>query len=558
MTAVVAEPVERIWDPLPSAKNPFVADLEAIRALPETRQQQVAYDLELIRVAIKRNPLFGIVPHPKQAEYLAAIEPIVAFVAGNRAGKTFCGVLDDIIQCVDEWALPPWMRQYKRWHGAIAWRVGTVNERTTLNQVLLPLYRALIPADQLLGGSWGKAYNADRRELRFANGSTIDFLTYQMDLDAWSGVARHGIRLDEEPRGEHGRRIFDECMQRLLSTGGDFRMSFTPLFGLSWSFYELTHNGEPRCDEEVRVVRADMDDNPTLDEKAKKRALSRLSAEIRQARKSGLWIHFQGQIYPEWDRSVHVIPDHPIPRLKNGQMAPVYVGMDPGRDHPFAIVWAYAHEGRLVVFHSLKLRGEGTDAKSVAETIHETNRVLGVRPKWYVIDPIARRENHETGQRGSFAKQLSEYGIRTRAGFNAHDAGFSRVAELLSDTPPGMDSSVYRRLQVTASNTNPDDDKMPGILEEFPMYRWKERSSSVQEGSSPQEPIKRNDDYMDAIRYLVMSRPKELLLPGEDGDNVPPSDPAKVQDWHRRRLVKSHLKSIAKRKAGRRNAVGRR
>lgn len=553
----------------PNAKSPFIADLEAIRALPETRRLQVAHDFELISLAIRVNPLFGLVPHYKQATYLGALEPIVGFVGGNRSGKTYAGVLDDIIQCLDEWALPPWLRQFKRWHHPVEWRVGTVNERTTLNQVLLPLYRKLIPRDQLLDGNWRKAYNADRRELKFANGSVIDFLTYQMDLDAWAGVARHGIRLDEEPRGEHGRRIFDECMQRLVSTGGDMRLTFTPLFGLSWSYYELTKNGDPRVDDEVRVVQVDMDENPTLDEAAKQRALKRLTAEVRQARKSGLWVHFQGQIYPEWDPSVHVIDDHPVPRLRDGRQAAVYVGLDPGRDHPFAIVWGYVHEGRIVILHGAKVRGEGTDAKSIAELIHATNRILGVKPRGYVIDPIAFRENHETGQRGSFAVQLRGHGIRCRPGHNSHDAGFSRVAELLSDTPPPPapphdagedyelpDMSGVRRLQVMASCSNPDDPEMPGVIEEFPMYRWRQRASSVQEGASPQEPIKRNDDYLDAIRYLVMSNPKELMLPGEDGDDKPPSDPAKVNDWHRKQLLKRNLERLKKRRA-KRNAVGR-
>lgn len=689
----------------PSAKSPFIADLEAIRALPETRRLQVAHDFELISLAIRVNPLFGLVPHAKQATYLGALEPIVGFVGGNRclargtrvrmadgasraietidegdlvlgadshgrvrpvrvlrrydngvkpvyawqfrdghkdfriictkdhkvlladrrgkvavgdasmerlvgfsladprltgnvdfcgemethdllvdhpdhlfvlangaivsnSGKTYAGVLDDIIQCLDEWALPPWLRQFKRWNHPVEWRVGTVNERTTLNQVLLPLYRKLIPRDQLLDGNWRKAYNADRRELKFANGSVIDFLTYQMDLDAWAGVARHGIRLDEEPRGEHGRRIFDECMQRLVSTGGDMRLTFTPLFGLSWSYYELTKNGDPRVDDEVRVVQVDMDENPTLDEAAKQRALKRLTAEVRQARKSGLWVHFQGQIYPEWDPSVHVIDDHPVPRLRDGRQAAVYVGLDPGRDHPFAIVWGYVHEGRIVILHGAKVRGEGTDAKSIAELIHATNRILGVKPRGYVIDPIAFRENHETGQRGSFAVQLRGHGIRCRPGHNSHDAGFSRVAELLSDTPPPTpphdagedyeppDMSGVRRLQVMASCSNPDDPEMPGVIEEFPMYRWRQRASSVQEGSSPQEPIKRNDDYLDAIRYLVMSNPKELMLPGEDGDEKPPSDPAKVNDWHRKQLLKRNMERLKKRRA-KRNAVGR-
>lgn len=538
-------------------------EAEELLSLPEHEQARYARALSAIRRQIRRNPLWGIVPHERQVEYLLATEPIVAFVAGNRAGKSFGATLDDIIQVLDAEWLPPWLLPYKRWHEPVDWRVGTVNERTTLNQVILPMFRQLLPREALMFKRWDRAYNADRRTLLLANGSTIDFLTYAMELDAWSGVAKHGIRLDEEPKGEHGKKIFEESMERLLSTGGDFRMAFTPLFGLSWSWHLLTKNGEPRIDEDVRVIRAHQDDNPHLNEK-QKRISNRLYSEgVREARKAGLWVHFQGRIYPEWDVDVHVLPEHGPPLVVVGEddrgqpirrHAAVYVGLDPGRDHPFAIVWCYAHEGRLVVFDQHKVRGEGTDPKAIAELVHSVNHVWKIRPSGYVIDPSAKRRTHETGTK-TYQSLLAEHGIRARAGQNSHDAGFGRVAELLRDTPPGQDARQVRRLQVTANCSNPDDAEMPGVIEEFPMYRWKERASTVREGPSPAEPIKRNDDYMDAIRYVVMLNPRELLLPAESAD-PPPTDPAKIDEWRRRRMLRDDIKRKLARRRPRRNAVG--
>lgn len=550
-------------------------DEAQLATLGAEERAEVARNLWKIRRQIDRNPLWGVVPHSRQVEYLVATQMIVAFVGGNRSGKTFSGALDDVIQVLPEQWIPPWLLPYKRWFEPIDWRVGTVNERTTLNQVILPIYRKLIPREALMGGRWDRAYNADRRTLLLAGGSTIDFLTYQMDLDAWSGVAKHGIRLDEEPKGYAGRKIFEECMERLLSTDGDFRMSFTPLFGLSWSYHLLTAGGQPRDDEDVKVVRAHQDDNPHLSERAKRRANKLYNSEVRAARKAGLWVHFQGQVYPEWDVNVHVVPEHGPPLVTVGydnhnhpirKHAAVYVGIDPGRDHPFAVVWCYAHEGRLVVFDYRKRRGEGTDAKAIAEMIHSVNRGWGIKPTGYVIDPSSKRHTHETGTK-SFQTLLAEHGIRARAGQNSRDAGFSRVAELLRDTPPpprrpadapddwSPDMTNVRRLQVTANCSNLDDPDMPGLIEEFPMYRWKEASVQAREVGSPGKPIDLKNDALDALRYVVMMNPRELLVPAE-ADDPPPTNPREIHEWRQRQMRRDDIKRKLGRRKMRRNAAG--
>lgn len=543
--------------------GPFEIDLAYVASRPHHEQLEIYSQVQRMAGGLKGNPLWGVIPHAKQIEYLSIDTQVGAFLGGNRSGKSFAGTLYDILQVVDEECVPPWLLPYKHWVGECAWRVATPTLKTTLKQVVLPLFELMFPKDQLWKGSWDRAYHNDDRILTLANGNTIDFLTYEMKVDAFSGAAKHGIRLDEEPQGYKGRKIYEESMARLLSTGGDFRMTFTPLYGLSWSYHELTVKGVPRNDDEVKTVTVDMDDNPHLDERTKRLYLSKISPAMRKARKAGEFIHFEGLIYPEWDDSVHVIPEHQLPRDERGKLrCEVYVGIDPGRDHPLAIVWAYAMDGRLVIFDSIKLRGEGTDAESIAHMIAERNHVWGCRPRWYVIDPSARNKAHATGR--SMQDELRRHGISTRPGQNARMAGYSRVAQLLRDRVTVDGRKVPRdeieareaagevllpRLQVTENNSDPENEEVPGLVEEFPLYRWKPRSVSANEGPTPQEPIKVKDDALDAMRYLIMSNPTELIVP-EDED-LPPENPNEYEAWARAKKLRDHVETLMQRKRGR-------
>lgn len=557
---------------------PYVLDEGALAALPEELQAEARARFAAVRRGSERNPLWGYIPHAKQRTYHGIAAPVGAFVGGNRSGKSWGGTADDIIQVVDADSVPPHLIEFKRWHDECHWRVVTPKLKTTLKRVVLPLFRRLVPKDQLWKGAWDKAYNGEDRLLQLKNGNTIDFLTHDMELDAFSGVELHGFRLDEEPKGAKGKAIFDESIMRLLSTGGDARMTFTPLFGLSWAYYELTERpdllaepgaspGErrPRWDEDVQVVTVDMDENPHLDERSKRVALRRIPASQRKARKSGQFVHFAGRIYPEWDPDLHVIPWAPVPRDPRGDPAvSIFNWIDPGIDHPTSVGWFWIDfehpEGRVVVFDTIKVRG--CNVAEVAGLIRDRELELAIKPKWRVIDPSARNKQHATGR--SLQDEYARHSIHTRPGQSSRHAGFSRVSELLKANvkpDPGDPDGTTRlcpRLVVMANNSN-GDDELPGLIEEFPLYRWKQRHNQAGEGASPQEPIKVKDDHLDGLRYGVMSNPTGLRNTDLD-EGLPPdaSEGAGAFDeWERRNLLKAHLARLVKaRRKTRSGAMG--
>lgn len=467
-------------------------DPAALAALPKEEQDQARTLLEELEKELRANPMLGFEPHPKQVDFLASDEPLKAFLGGNRSGKTTAGILDDLIQAVDRDSLPPHLLPYKKWDPPFHCRILAPKLTGTIEAVIFEKLREWAPKSQLVGNTFEKALDKQMRTLHFKNGSTFDFLSYEMDLDAFGGAAKHRIHYDEEPP----RAIRNESMMRLIDYGGDELFTMTPLIGMSWMFDEIWEPHTKGTLEEATVVVVDMDDNPFLDEKTKARALKGLSSEERKARKSGRFVSFAGMVYPEYGAR-HVIPEKAI-----GEAVPAgakaYVGIDPGMRIMAAVIWTYlTPEDTLVVFDELALQGHNVEQVCDAIKLvnlkhakHVGEQKIPLTPQWYVIDPAARNVNHQTGR--SDQQEYTTHGIVSIAGQNSVTAGINRVKERLENN----------RILITANCVE--------TIREFRRYRWKAPTRG--ENDPKEQPVKTDDHLLDALRYVVMSCPYSEAL----------------------------------------------
>lgn len=461
-------------------------DPQSLEGLSEDKQRQAEGLLQAYEELVRQNPLLRYEPHAKQVRFHQSRQPLKAFLGGNRSGKTTAGVLDDLIQAVDVGCLPEHLHSYKKWLPPFYCRIIVPDFTSTLEGVIFQKLREWAPKEQLQGGSFGKAYDKTRRKLNFANGSWMDFLTFEQDLDKFGGAALHRVHYDEEPPSAIRR----ESTMRLIDYGGDELFTMTPLHGMSWMFDDIWEPWVKGQLAEATVVVVDMDDNPYLDEKTKKRALAGLTREEREARKSGRFVHFAGMIYDEFSRNMHVIPE--LSEVPPGSK--VYVGIDPGMRHMAAVLWTYlTPEDTLVVFDELALQGH--TVKQVAEAIKLVNSKWGqttatgtkvpITPDWYVIDPSARNVVHQTGR--SDQMEFTDHGIVTILGQNSVTAGINRVKERLQ----------ANRLLLTANCQT--------TIDQFRKYRW--ATPTRTEDDAKEKPVKSDDHCLDALRYVVASRP---------------------------------------------------
>jgi hypothetical protein len=530
---------------------PFEVDLEALSQLPPGQRLRAQRELASLNDVLKNNPLWSWIPHEgekgwKQAHniplngtesrgqmaFLEADQKTAAYVAGNRSGKSDALTVWCLIQSLPVEFLPPWLQAFKRWgHDGeqVYGRLVGPDLAQWLAKVMLPKLRRRVPRAALWKGDFDKAYNERERKLRFADGNWIDFLTHEMDIDAFAGADMHYVAFDEEPAGEKGKEQFEESLARLVDYDGHVRWALTPLLGLNFVYYELTDkDGQPRDDEDCRVVVGDIDHNPHLSDKGRTSFLKRFEKDPLklQARKSGRWVHFAGQIYDEFSDHRHVVPDREIPRTDERLDVTVYEAIDPGinKDHQAAVVWAWmAPDRSLEVFHAVKFPDRTVE--DLANYILMFRAEHMFTPRWTVIDPAAQNRHHASGR--SLQWEYQRHGIWTLPGQNNRQAGFNAIKERLKEDPPGL------TIQASCEE----------LIKEFHEYRWK-KPKGVREDAPKAEPIKRNDDLLDALRYLVMSMPQ-------------PPEKRGTPDLHDRdrQLVREHVEFLAGDKGARLGGV---
>jgi hypothetical protein len=434
---------------------------------------------------LDQNPLQGYFPHGKQTAFHESQQKVKVFVGGNRSGKTTAGVADNLIQALDRDVIPERLQQFKKWEPPFYCRIVTPDFTRTMAAVLEAV-RKWVPTDQLQGGTWEKAWDKQNRILSFANGSFIEAMTYEQDLDKFGGTARHRIHYDEEPPGEKGESIRIECQGRLVDYNGDEMFTFTPLLGLSWTFDQLWEARGPEVskdvwrDSDLSVVRADMDDNPHISEEGKQAFLANLPDKIRQARKSGDFTHFKGLVYEEFDLDRHVANKEPsIEHVRN---LTTIVGIDPGIRTTAVVFAGFDKDNTMLIFDELYLHESDAIPENVAVAIKGRNRLWGIDPHYYVIDPSARNRSLVNADNVEAAFQRA--GLTTVPGQNELEAGIFEIKRRLQSEPTGIIVS-------------PKCEK----------WLWERRGYRFDDTSDGRiSVVKTRDHLLDATRYVAMER----------------------------------------------------
>ena len=492
-------------------QNPKRFNKRRVSQLSPRQQKEHAERLEKIKEYKDVNPLYFhnhptlTKVHQIQMEFYEMVKELkwTSFFGGNQSGKTTAGLANDLIQACDPEILPPHLLPFKKWYGVFKCRIFTPDTDTMLG--IQQKIRELAPKSQLLGGNFDDAYNKMDRILRFKNGSYFEFKTYGMELEKLGTVTVHRVHFDEEPP----KKYFEESLPRLMRYGGDVIFTMTPLQGMSWMYSEIWRKsgGEDtnfnkhifkNYDEGLGSIIVDMDDNPYLSEDNKRDTLKIYDQATLKARKEGRFVHFAGLIYTEFNPADHVIyrlEDKPfasnrfeitntITGVTKRRNVNIFVGIDPGLV-TCAVEWcAVDEEGNILVFEELYLND--FVISEVCEQIKKYNAYHEIEPDYYVIDPKAGDRNKQTGKRDQLVFQ--ENGIYAFPGDNTVEAGIQLVKQYLREN----------RLVISAN--------CKGLIQEFKMYRWKEQSNRNEEDPKP-VPIKKDDHALDALRYLIMSRP---------------------------------------------------
>jgi PBSX family phage terminase large subunit len=271
---------------------------------------------------------------------------------------------------------------------------------------------------------------------------------------------------------------------------GDGRMPYAQIYG-DCNPGPATHWILGR--EPLRLFHSRHEDNPTLfdDEgriteqgKRTMQVLDALTGTRLQRLRHGKWVGAEGVVYEEWDRSIHLMDPFLIP----DEWARYRV-IDFGFTNPFVCQWwAEDPEGRVYLYREFYMTGRLVD--DWATDINEHSR--GEQYQYSLAD-------HDAEGRAT----LDARGISTQAAQKDVSDGIQAVKARLKVQPHDGKPRLFVFKNCRVNDPDPalmEKHKPLSTAEEFDGYVWAkvQRTDRLKE-----EPLKKDDHGMDAMRYFV-------------------------------------------------------
>lgn len=445
-------------------------------------------------------------PHEMQLAFHSSEAKGKLFMGGNRAGKTVGGAAEMVMRLTGK---HPYREGLPR--APIRARGVAVDFDRGVKQIMIPEIAKWVPMSELINGSWEDSYSKTDRVLTLENGSSLEFMSYEQDVGKFQGTSRHCIWFDEEPPED----IFKECMARLIDTDGDWWMTMTPLIEMSWTYNQLYEPASRKILSDIDLFEANTKDNPHINMTAFERLTQTMSEEEKKTRGSGVYISHTGLVYGEsFTRTRNIIPDiRKSSRFKILRESwSHFQMMDHGYNNPTAWLFAaYDNDGRIIIYDEIyetkKLVSE------LAEMVKDKRAELAINTGYAVGDPSIKSTNPVTG--GSVQSEYGENGIYIALGNNDVQSGITRTQAMFSE----------QQLLITENCEN--------LLAEIYKYKWDRHLTKIKDRKNKkEEPLKKDDHAMDAMRYGVMSRPKQYSNVEEPREQLIMAAPVATDfDW---------------------------
>lgn len=395
----------------------------------------------------------------------------------------------------------------------------------------------------LIMRSWGRfdpaicRYYASEHIWRFKNGSTIEFGYCESDADVYQyqSAEYDAIGWDELtqfPTDYPYTYLMSRCRTTVTKRAKGLRphiVAGTNPGGVGGAWVkarfidpmppetilpaEVIVKGKARVVPRV-FVPAKISDNAYLgDDYAI--ALANLNPALRAALEDGSWDTVEGQFFTEWDRNVHVVDPFEIP-----MDWPRIRGLDYGYTNPMCCLWgAIGPDGLVVIYRELYVT-EHTPPEQARKI--RAMSLMGTPPRpervaYTVADPSVWTK---TGAGPPIATQYVDNHLPVRKANNARIDGWARLRDYLRVDP----RTKRPRLIVFSTCTN--------LLRTLPML--------VHDQKRPEDLDTRGEDHAaDALRYLVMSRPRTAAGPR-------PGEPRTPEEriWQRVRSKNRRRRSV--------------
>lgn len=425
-----------------------------------------------------------------------ADKKIFGVLGGNRSGKTETGAAIAVA-----WALgKEFFRDSASWEWVkdlpipeppnTVWIVGL-----DFNMVRDVLWReklrsgknhpGLLPVDPALVA---KTNDSDFQAF-FTNGSIITCKSADSGREKFQAASVDLVWIDEECEVE----VFDECYQRTSDCAGKILITLTPLTDISsgtrtpWVFDLYCEWKEGKQD--LAFVTLSVLDNPYVPEDEKLKLKEHWSGHFEErARLYGEFVQRSGLVYNMWDPAKHLIKPIDLPRHWRRLAC-----IDPAATGTTACIWCAVHPGGDLYFYREYYSANqivSEHAKNILARTTDHIDLWLIDPKW---GTQRNAETHKTNQ-----QLYRDAGIPVRLAEVGEDYGLNASREYLFATTSR--TSSHPRAYFFDDLTN--------FRYEVEHYVWDFFHLGEQKGLSKDKPRKKNDHLLNAMQYIMASRPR--------------------------------------------------
>jgi hypothetical protein len=391
-------------------------------------------------------------PHTGQLASQQATQPFVADIAGTGGGKTVNGMACQITNMIRN---PEEISLVAEPTWAMVNRI--LMQSTPQRPSLLRLIQHIDPgafyskADHIIYSRIGTVLLASARNPESMEGAHV----------AWAWLDEAGLM---------SSLAFETATRRVAFKGGQVRLTTTP-YNRGWlyrDFYQRFLSGDPN----YFVIKYSSLANPTYSRAAYERNRITMSRARFNMMHEGAFERAEGMVYADQWNDDLVIKPFAIPDSWWQAAA-----IDLGFNHPTAATWAARDDDGTYYITQ--------DYRKPTLLLHQHAKNLlalssnGIRPSRWWADPAAKQARAD----------LAGMGIITSPAKNEVGPGIDTVASLMAQG----------RLKVF--NT------CAAFLDEVESYVWDKANDIWLD-----KPVKRYDDVMDALRYLLHSAEHESGL----------------------------------------------
>jgi phage terminase large subunit-like protein len=200
------------------------------------------------------------------------------YVAVSNCGKTLSSILEVFICATGHIpeSMKDWYPRKKIAPSNSVFFMATVTSDMH-NEITHPLIRKFIPL-KTFGIKWKQA----KQCYECPNGIEIFLKSYDAGWDTFQGSGVWMVMLDEEP---DDKKIYTECLTRILTTGGYLWFSMTPLKGYTFTYHDIYMASKK--DLGIGVFSAKMYDCPYLDKAEIDKIVNKYPEHERKSRVNG-------------------------------------------------------------------------------------------------------------------------------------------------------------------------------------------------------------------------------------------------------------------------------